>query len=354
MYLLENELRVIQKLRHRHICQFYEILQTTNNIYIANEYCNQGDLLQVLKRDTRIPEEQAKRYLHQILLGFMEMVSKNIIHRDIKPSNILLKDQEVKIADFGFAIERNQIKTNLAYNVGTPNYMSPQALTQQDHTFKSDIWSIGILYYEMLYGRFPWYAQNEKHLYSQILTNPVPFPYDVKVSPLSIDFITQCLTVDEQRRIGPERILAHPLFLHMESLSSKTTSANGSSTELFKKHNLQIKLNNDVMTEQILPQDRISPPNKRIGRQKSSPQCAGQPSQDPVSLQDQISNPEPDKPMSSAQDLQEEYLSDLSSPIQGSFRHCFMQKIARLNTVSKLLLSPRPYFQRVSEKPAPG
>lgn len=80
------------------------------------------------------------------------MKDKSIIHRDIKPANILLSDGVPKIADFGFCKVDVPNQDTPFYNVGTPIYMSPEALIQSEYSFKSDYWAIGVLLYETLYG----------------------------------------------------------------------------------------------------------------------------------------------------------------------------------------------------------
>lgn len=84
--------------------------------------------------------------------GFRELVTKHVVHRDLKPANILIKDGIPKLADFGFAKDNDAPPCKFYYNVGTPMYMCPQALRKNEYSFKSDIWSIGALYYELLCG----------------------------------------------------------------------------------------------------------------------------------------------------------------------------------------------------------
>ena len=81
----------------------------------------------------------------------MELSRNLVIHRDLKPANILLNDGECKIADFGFCTFADSVEKS-GYNVGTPLYMSPEALKANIYSFKSDVWAIGIIFYEMLHG----------------------------------------------------------------------------------------------------------------------------------------------------------------------------------------------------------
>jgi serine/threonine protein kinase len=85
--------------------------------------------------------------LREIVYGYGEINSNRIIHRDLKPANILLKNNRIKIADFGFAMRSSDSKKLSSYNVGSPIYMPPEALNENKYSFKSDIWAIGIIYY---------------------------------------------------------------------------------------------------------------------------------------------------------------------------------------------------------------
>ena len=97
--------------------------------------------------------------MNQILNGYVKMQSKGIIHRDLKPANIFMRDGEIKIADFGFAMKTADCKKYSSYNVGSPVYMPPQALNQNKYSYKSDIWALGVIFYQMLTGKTPWRAK---------------------------------------------------------------------------------------------------------------------------------------------------------------------------------------------------
>ena len=88
-------------------------------------------------------------------MGFVHIADSGFLHRDLKPANILLKDKTVKIADFGFA-KRAGSNPKESCNVGSPLYMSPEALQGNIYTVKNDIWSIGVILYEILHGKAPW------------------------------------------------------------------------------------------------------------------------------------------------------------------------------------------------------
>lgn len=111
--------------------------------------------------------------------GVKYLHKNGIIHRDLKPANILLKQGVCKLSDFGFAKSLNHDETIMKSIVGTPLYMSPQILKKAKYSTKSDLWSIGLIYYEMLHGRTPWPAQNEIELINGIYHKKVMFSAEI-------------------------------------------------------------------------------------------------------------------------------------------------------------------------------
>lgn len=94
-----------------------------------------------------MPENEALELFTEIIQGYSEIYANKVIHRDLKPANILLRDNKVKIADFGFAMKCEDCKKYSSYNVGSPIYMPPEALNQNKYSYKSDVWALGVIYY---------------------------------------------------------------------------------------------------------------------------------------------------------------------------------------------------------------
>lgn len=115
----------------------------------------------------KILEENATHILYQLTQGLCHIHSKGYLHRDIKTANILLKDGIPKIADFGFAIQVENAQGRLPYNVGSPLYMSPEAYTKSEYSYKSDVWGLGVIFYEMLLGSQPFKGIDYKTLIRQ-------------------------------------------------------------------------------------------------------------------------------------------------------------------------------------------
>ena len=104
-------------------------METSNNYYIIQEFCDSGDLQRTFKKSCPIEEKEAIKIWIDLLEGFIELVKKGIIHRDLKPANILKHKNIYKLADFGFAKCLSNFKREMLQSmVGTPLYMSPQIL----------------------------------------------------------------------------------------------------------------------------------------------------------------------------------------------------------------------------------
>ncbi|CAD8061631.1 unnamed protein product [Paramecium sonneborni] len=162
--MLRNEIEILKQLNHQYILKMYAHYETINNFYIVLEYC-ETDILQILKKQDQIPEDQVIVYILQVAEALLYLQQKQIIHRDIKPSNILIHNGEVRLADFGFAIQQDQLKfEDRKLQVGSPLYMSPETLLKQDYNHKTDIWSLGVLYFEMIFGVVPFFSMELEDL----------------------------------------------------------------------------------------------------------------------------------------------------------------------------------------------
>lgn len=146
------ELDMTRKLRHQNILSFYEIYQSKNNIYILSELCDGTMSMYIEKNNT---EKEIHKIYKQIMDGIKYLYDNNIYHRDIKPENILIKDDVIKIADFGFAKEISGNEKVSSTICGSPSYMAPELILDQPENRKSDIWSLGVILYQMMYNRHP-------------------------------------------------------------------------------------------------------------------------------------------------------------------------------------------------------
>ena len=219
--LVVREIKILKQIKHPNIVQMIDAMQTVNNVYIILEYCDGGDLSAKLKEKIKFTEESAIDIIRQITEAFLGLgrvgsadsqgQKTTIMHRDIKPANILFHQGQVKLADFGFAkiIENSDSNNKMKHTLlGTPYYMSPQLLIGESYTNKCDVWSAGILLYELLFGKRPWEGQSENKLYMNIVENPLVISGSVKEEVK--DLIMNMLEVDEVKRLSWKQVREHP------------------------------------------------------------------------------------------------------------------------------------------------
>ena len=142
------------------------------------------------------------------------------MHRDFKTANVLLHNGICKIADLGFAkqvsVKEGMEKQRAGTVLGTSLMMAPEVLGEKPYSFKADIWSIGVVYYQMLFGKYPYVARNDYDLLKKLKTT-LPDYTGKKISPNAKDFIERCLTTDPAKRIDWKDIYDHPLLKEDET-----------------------------------------------------------------------------------------------------------------------------------------
>lgn len=148
---------MLQKIDYPSIIKLLDVRRTKNNYYLVFEFCENGDLERYLRKHTEIPlkEEIVQKLIYHISDAVRELHKMNIAHRDIKLANILLtKDFVVKLSDFGFAKASNSGMLMETY-CGTPMNMAPEILLRQQYSLKCDIWSLGVVLFQLAYGKLP-------------------------------------------------------------------------------------------------------------------------------------------------------------------------------------------------------
>ncbi len=156
-----NELKTARRVRHKNVTGMYDFGEDQGTHYIAMEYVPGEDLKSLIRRVGELPVAKSMAIAGQICEGLSEAHGLGIVHRDLKPSNVMIdKDGNARIMDFGIArsIEaKGTTDTDLV--IGTPEYMSPEQAEGSDVDRRSDIYSLGIILYEMLTGRLPFEAE---------------------------------------------------------------------------------------------------------------------------------------------------------------------------------------------------
>jgi tetratricopeptide (TPR) repeat protein/tRNA A-37 threonylcarbamoyl transferase component Bud32 len=191
-----NEAQAVASLSHHNINTIYEIDEAEGQVFIAMEFIDGKSLKDMIKKEP-LKINQMIRIAEQIAEGLQEAHEKGIIHRDIKSSNVMLTEKNhVKIMDFGLArIVGSTRITKTATAVGTVTYMSPEQAHGEMVDFRSDLWSFGIILYEMITGRLPFDGeQDQLVLYSILNKDPKPISGLRSQIPLELERIVEkCL-----------------------------------------------------------------------------------------------------------------------------------------------------------------
>ncbi|XP_031327737.1 testis-specific serine/threonine-protein kinase 4-like isoform X2 [Photinus pyralis] len=184
---LPREIEVVKGLKHPNLIRFLQAIETTHRVYIVMEYAENGSLLDIIRRDSYIDEGRARKWFRQLLEAVDYCHERGVVHRDIKCENLLMdKAFNIKLSDFGFA--RGHLKPKhgqLPYSetfCGSYAYASPEILRGVPYQpQQSDIWSMGVVLYAMVFGRLPFDDANYNLLLKQV-SSKINFPRDPKVT----------------------------------------------------------------------------------------------------------------------------------------------------------------------------
>jgi serine/threonine protein kinase len=217
---VKREFLVLKKLDHPNIVKLYDLIIDTNynNIYFVFDYFKNGDLANFLGNKP-LKEKFCRKYSKQLANGLKYLTDNNILHRDLKPQNILLTDDfNIKIADFGFArkVEKDMLLNTLC---GSPMYMAPEIINKQDYSIKSDLWSVGIIIYQMIFGKVPFEVNNFVQLIKKINNEPIKFEREgINPSQSCLNLIQNLLKIQVEDRLSWDDFFFHPWLFNDEML----------------------------------------------------------------------------------------------------------------------------------------
>ena len=211
----EAEIRVHQQMRHPGVVELYDLLHDDYFYYVILEFCPGGELFQFIVDQTRVTEEASKPILAQLLLGLRYIHKANVAHRDLKPENLLLDQSgKVKISDFGLSRFLDS-QGLVATPCGSPCYASPECISGYPYNgTKSDMWSLGVIFYAMVTGQLPWTKRNQTQLFEQIRRGEYTVP--TWLSPDCKSLIKGLMCVDADARLSAAQALQHPFLAGFE------------------------------------------------------------------------------------------------------------------------------------------
>lgn len=221
---LENEINLMKSLNHPNIVKLYGVERTRTYYFLIMEFCDSGDLIHYLhSRGTGLEEDTIRQFSSQIADGLCYLHNHQIVHRDLKPHNILLSGSPgqpiLKIADFGFA--RFLKPFDLAETVcGSPIYMAPEIQFGNKYSANVDMWSVGVILYELITTKTPFPHIKSQYELAQELkmrgSRPYSLPASSQVSPELQDLVSRLLTIDPEKRMNMQEFLKHPFFQNAE------------------------------------------------------------------------------------------------------------------------------------------
>ena len=247
---IHNEIFILKTIQHPNIVKLIDFEYVNDYIFIIFEYCDNGNVSQFIGKE--LDENKLCSLFRQICQGLHYIHSKNIIHRDIKPENILMKGDIPKICDFGFSTiikDENSLTSTIC---GTPLFMSPENLCLQDHTISTDIWSIGILFYMIAYGKHPFgNLQNIQEYKMKIMTK---IHYPKTFSDSLVDLLKNMIIIEPKNRFTIKDVLDHPFFSIKEE--DEVLFDTSGSAELEKED--ELNLTEYIQDENYFKPDHLS------------------------------------------------------------------------------------------------
>lgn len=216
---LLNELKgLVQSQGCPQLVQWYAgfVNKNTNSVYVALEFMDLGSLADLTRRlgGRGVPPPQLACIARQVILGLQHLHNAHLLHRDIKPHNILHNTNgEVKLTDFGISKDLDTTLAMAGTFVGTVTYMSPERCQGNDYGYASDLWSVGMVFFELATGRYPFCdVSSFPVLFDHLCEKPEPRLSLDEYPPNMCDFIALCLTRDVFRRGDTVSLLQHPFL----------------------------------------------------------------------------------------------------------------------------------------------
>ena len=255
---MNREIEMMYKLNHPHVMKLVNHFEDDDKFYMIMPYAAKGQLYSLLRRQVRFDQRTAAQYMRETIeaVRYLHSFSPKIIHRDIKPENLLLDDNyRVKLSDFGWANyqEENQLRKTFC---GTPEYLSPEMIRKTGHNFSVDIWTLGVLLFELLAGYAPFTGANQSELFMNIKKLKINWPVDFP--PLAKNLVSKILKLNPKERLSIEEISSHAWFEKNPPLRPVLTNYLTDEKEILESHLINVTA--DAVKDEIKD---IVDPNKR-------------------------------------------------------------------------------------------
>jgi len=227
---VRQEKEILMRLSHPFIVQMWGTFQDEQCLYMMMEFVNGGELHEYIQLQAgATAASDCRFYASEIFLALAYLHAQDIVHRDLKPQNLLLDNRgHVKLTDFGFAksIPKSEKSFTL---VGTPEYVAPEIITKDGHTYAVDWWAFGILIFEILMGFTPFCGENMDSIFANVLEGNIDCPKHM--DPQARDLVTKLLVQDPAKRLGSSKsgsrgLQRHPFFKGVDFQAARSRKLN--------------------------------------------------------------------------------------------------------------------------------
>ncbi|XP_042660188.1 death-associated protein kinase 2 isoform X4 [Tyto alba] len=238
---IEREVTILQQVLHANIIKLHDIYENKTDVVLILELVSGGELFDFLAQKESLSEEEATRFIKQILDGVNYLHSKKIAHFDLKPENIMLLDKNIpiphiKLIDFGLA---HKIEDGVEFKniFGTPEFVAPEIVNYEPLGLAADMWSIGVITYILLSGASPFLGETKQETLANITA--VNYEFDEEffssTSNLAKDFIQKLLVKDTRKRLTIQEALSHPWITPVDKRQALVRQASVVNMENFKR-----------------------------------------------------------------------------------------------------------------------
>jgi len=213
-----TERNLLSYLRHPFIIRLHYAFQTPSCLVLVLQYCPGGNLATLLKAEGHLPEPLAKLYIAEMVLAIEHLHERQVVYRDLKPENVVLDEQEhAMLTDFGLSKEGVDAEIGTKSFCGSVAYLAPEVLARAGHGFTVDWYGIGVLLYELLSGRPPYYNRNRDTLFKNIASAKLKVPSSA--SKEAGAFIASLMHRDPTCRLGAQHsrdVKGHEFFKDLD------------------------------------------------------------------------------------------------------------------------------------------
>ncbi|CAG9323185.1 CDPK1_36 [Blepharisma stoltei] len=245
-----DEILTLQELDHPNIVKIFEVVNTKNKIYVIREYCPGGELFDKIIQSQQISENQAAKYMHDILDVVKYCHSKGVIHRDLNPAHLLLDskndDANLKVANFGLSGTFTE-DTKLKRSVGDTCYMAPE-IFEGEYSKEVDVWSCGVILCTLILGRPPFHGKTREKIIKSINDGlNLSTGIWLQVSDDLKDLISKMLEKNPKKRISAKDALSHSWIESRSSNSVPDKAISGEALSRLSKFTVRSKIEQSIL-----------------------------------------------------------------------------------------------------------